>query len=211
MKHEITQWKCFVQTHLLFVTIYGLMWSSSVTFKHKMTLCTPMYHRLRDITLSSNVVCIKLGLSPWSLFTGRNEVLAKVIFSEACVILSTGGMVWSRGSPILGGSSKFSGRGVFLQIFLGGGGVVPPNFWGVSKFSGGLQFLGGSSKFLGGLQFFRGGGSSKFSGGVLYWNTVTVQPVRILLECILVSLICLLSLITNGIYMCCNRVLPLTL
>ena len=38
MKHEMTQWKCFVQTHLLFVTIYGLMSSSSVTFKHKMTL-----------------------------------------------------------------------------------------------------------------------------------------------------------------------------
>ena len=38
MKHEMTQWKCFVQTHLLFVTIYGLMGSSSVTFKYKMTL-----------------------------------------------------------------------------------------------------------------------------------------------------------------------------
>ena len=34
----MTQWKCFVQTHLHFVTTYGLMWSSSVTFKHKMTL-----------------------------------------------------------------------------------------------------------------------------------------------------------------------------
>ena len=29
----MTQWKCFVQTHLLFVTIHGLVWSSSVTFK----------------------------------------------------------------------------------------------------------------------------------------------------------------------------------
>ena len=38
MKHEMTQWKCFVQTHLVFVTIYGLVWSSSVTFKHKMML-----------------------------------------------------------------------------------------------------------------------------------------------------------------------------
>ena len=34
----MTQWKCFVQTHLLFVTIHGLVWSSSVTFKHKMML-----------------------------------------------------------------------------------------------------------------------------------------------------------------------------
>ena len=38
MKHEMTQWRCFVQTHLLFVAIHGLMWSFSVTFKHKMTL-----------------------------------------------------------------------------------------------------------------------------------------------------------------------------
>ena len=38
MKHEMTQWKYFVQTHLLFVTIYDLVWSYSVTFKHKMTL-----------------------------------------------------------------------------------------------------------------------------------------------------------------------------
>ena len=30
------RWKCFVQTHFLSVTIFGLMWSSSVTFKHKM-------------------------------------------------------------------------------------------------------------------------------------------------------------------------------
>ena len=29
----MTQWKCFVQAHLLFVTTYGLVWSSSVTFK----------------------------------------------------------------------------------------------------------------------------------------------------------------------------------
>ena len=34
----MTQWKCFVRTHLLFVTAYGLMWSSLVTFKHNMTL-----------------------------------------------------------------------------------------------------------------------------------------------------------------------------
>ena len=33
MKHEMTQWKCFVQTHLLFVTICGLARNSSVTFK----------------------------------------------------------------------------------------------------------------------------------------------------------------------------------
>ena len=34
----MTQWKCFVQTYLLFVSIHGLMWSCSVIFKHKMML-----------------------------------------------------------------------------------------------------------------------------------------------------------------------------
>ena len=52
MKYEMTQWKFFVQTHLLFVTIYCLVWSSKVTFKDD--LCTPMCHWLRDINLSSN-------------------------------------------------------------------------------------------------------------------------------------------------------------
>ena len=67
------------------------------------------------------------------IFTGRNEVLAKVIFSQACVILSTGGggmWVWSR----RGGrcSSKFSGG--CSSKFPGGGGSGPGGF---SKFSGG--------------------------------------------------------------------------
>ena len=49
MKYEITE------THLLFVTIYGLVWSSSVTLKHKMMLvhsqCVIGYE---TSTLSSN-------------------------------------------------------------------------------------------------------------------------------------------------------------
>ena len=61
------------------------------------------------------------------IFTGRNEVLAKVIFSQACVILFTGGGGFLQ---IFGGVSNFSGGEVspnfrgegFLQIF-GGGGV----------------------------------------------------------------------------------------
>ena len=54
------------------------------------------------------------------LITGRNEVLAKVIFSQASVILFTGvGGVWSRG----------------VSNFSAGGG--PPNFRGVSNFPGG--------------------------------------------------------------------------
>ena len=87
------------------------------------------------------------------IFTGRNEVLAKVIFSQASVIHSVHGG---------GGSDPV------------GGGGVPPNF------------QGGSSKFSGGVLqiFFWAGGR----GGVLHRNTVNVRPVRILLECILVSL-----------------------
>ena len=81
------------------------------------------------------------------LVTGRNEVLAKVMFLQASVILSTGG--GGRVSKLSGGaSSKFSGG--FLQIFFGG---FPPNLGGSSKFSGGVP------------PNFRGRGSSKFSGG----------------------------------------------
>ena len=56
MKHEMTQWKCFVHTHLLFVTIYGLVWNSSVTFKHKMMLVHSNMALVTRHTLSSNVI-----------------------------------------------------------------------------------------------------------------------------------------------------------
>ena len=116
-------------------------------------------------------------LTHWSIFTGRNEVLAKVIFSQASVILFTGGVL-----QIFGGFSKFSGD---LQIF---GGFS--KFSGVSKFLGGLQIFGGISKFSGGPQIL---GGLQISGGLqilggLHRNTVNVRPVRILLECILVPL-----------------------
>ena len=52
------------------------------------------------------------------IITGRNEVLAKVIFSQASVIHSV-----HRGGPVLPGGGVWSGG--FLQI-LGG----PPNFRG---------------------------------------------------------------------------------
>ena len=75
--------------------------------------------------------------------TGLNEVLAKVIFSQASVIHS---------------------------VHSGGG--VPPNFWGVSKFSGGCLVRGGVwsrgvSNFSGGmcLQFFGRGSLQIFGGG----------------------------------------------
>ena len=89
------------------------------------------------------------------IFTGRNEVLAKVIFSQASVC------------P----------QGGFLQI-LGG---VPPNFRG----GGGVFFgRGGSSKFSGGSFWgvppnFRGGFSpgiqSTFGRYASYWNAFLFQ------------------------------------
>ena len=97
------------------------------------------------------------------VFTGRNEVLAKVMFLHVSVILLTEGG---------GACSNFSGGGA------------------CSNFSGGVPapiFRGGCL-----LQFFGGGACSNFSGGVpapYFRNTVTVRPVRILLECILVCLI----------------------
>ena len=129
-----------------------------------------------------------------NVFTGRNEVLAKVIFSEACVILSSRG---GGGGLVPGGPPNF--RGV-LQIFLGG----PPIFRG-----GFLQFFGGeggSSNFSGGfLQIF--GGVSNFSGGGVstgiqspfgwyasYWNacvlfTIGLMATRWLLILVMARLV----------------------
>ena len=111
-------------------------------------------------------------------FTGRNEVLAKVIFSQASVCpqggrdLVPGGLQFFRGEVSNfsgeGGSSNFSGGlqlfwGV-LQFFGGEGSPifrgrgVPPIFQGVPNFSGGfLQFFGGSPIFRGRVSNFRGG------------------------------------------------------
>ena len=60
------------------------------------------------------------------IFTGRNEVLAKVIFLQACVCPQGGG-----GGLVPGG--------VWSPIFRGGRGVWSPIFRGVSKFSGGVS------------------------------------------------------------------------
>ena len=69
-----------------------------------------------------------------------------------------------------GACSNFSGGcggwGVFFGGYFFGGGAC-------SNFSGGVFFRG---------VFFRGGGACS-----IFRNTVTVRPVRILLECILVS------------------------
>ena len=121
-----------------------------------------------------------LGYTPllWTEFltlvTSRNEVLAKVMFLQASVILSTGGG---------------SGPGGFLQIS-GGEGSGPR---GSSKFSGGVSGPGGFLQILGGVSpIFRGGSGPggvppNFLGGGLHQNTVNVRLVCILLECILVK------------------------
>ena len=104
------------------------------------------------------------------------------IFTGVC--LSTGG----------GACSKFSGGrgGIFW------GGVPAPNFRGGVFFRGGclLQIFGGvpAPNFRGGYfsgGYFWGGGvpAPNFRGGALHRNTVNVRPVRILLECILVTII----------------------
>ena len=77
-----------------------------------------------------------------AVVTGRNEVLAKVIFSQVCVILSTeGGGIPACLASQSWGVSNFSGVSNFLRglQFFGGS----PIFWGVSNF-GGSPIFGGS-------------------------------------------------------------------
>ena len=136
-----------------------------------LTLTTTNVANIAPTTVGKQLFCLRLqGL----LVTGRNEVLAKVIFSQACVILSTGG-----GSGYSSMPCKSVLGGVWSQGGSGPGGLVPgrsPIFggvWsqGVSNFSGGLQFWV-VSNFSGGLQFFRGSpifpgeGGSNLGGGV---------------------------------------------
>ena len=98
--------------------------------------------------------CVLRYISYWStafvksfsstifIFTGRNEVLAKVIFLQACVCPQ-----WGGGYPSMPCRS------------VRGGSLVP----------GGLQFFGGGSPiFWGGLQFF--GIRSTFGRYASYWN-----------------------------------------
>ena len=83
-----------------------------------------------------------------------------------------------------------SGPGGFIQIFWGGclvrGKEFPPNFQeGPPNFGG-----GGSSKFSGGppnFQVMGGLGPPNFRGVSNFWNTVNIWPVRILLECTVVT------------------------
>ena len=101
------------------------------------------------------------------IFTGRNEVLAKAIFSEACVILSTGGG---------GGVSAPNFRGgCLLQIF--GGGVSAANFHGggclLQIFGGGLVPGGGSPIF--GIRSTFGRYASYWNAFLLFYNVVQLD------------------------------------
>ena len=89
----------------------------------------------------------------FNLITGRNEVLAEVMFLHVSVILLTGGCLPGGGVP-----PNFQGG--LLQIF--GGGVsawrgVPPNFWGRGCLPGGG--VPPNFRWRGSSKFFWGGGS----------------------------------------------------
>ena len=104
------------------------------------------------------------------------------IFTPVCHSLHRGGVpapnfFWGCLLQIFGGVPAPNFGGCLLQIF---GGVPAPNLGGVSA----PNFRGGCL-----LQIFWGGSSN-------FRNTVTVRPVRILLECILV-LTCLWT--SNGV------------
>ena len=111
-----------------------------------------------------------------SVITGRNEVLAKVMFLQASVILSTGGVC----SNFLGeGCAPFFGGGV-LQFF---GGVLQFFGGGVLQFLGGaLIFRGGCSNFSGGVLEIFGGVStgirSTFGRYASYWNAFLFLKMR---------------------------------
>ena len=112
------------------------------------------------------------------------------IFTGVCDSVHRGG-VWSRGgspiflerSPIFWGVSNFSGGLQFFRGVLQGG---SPIFQGVSNFSGGSPIFGGSPNFF--FSFFFNF-FPKISSGM---NQPPPPPrdgqcVRILLECILVD------------------------
>ena len=77
-EHEMTQWKCFVPAHLLFVTIYGLMWSSSVKFKIRWLWLASQLPRPPE----KLIMCDTLSCRPnWANFASVNWG----IFNFTCV------------------------------------------------------------------------------------------------------------------------------
>ena len=90
----------------------------------KITACT-MYNIQRARVTIEFFVTSNSALCFWrhEIFTGRNEVLAKVIFSQASVCPQGG--VSARGVLQILGGVLFFGGGVALQIF---GGGSPPEY-----------------------------------------------------------------------------------
>ena len=156
------------------------------------------YDLHRFLALQCNIGFINMCVSNRSIITGRNEVLAKVMFLHVSVILLTGGGACSkfsggvpapnfRGgacskfsgggacSKFSGGAcSKFSGGGCLLQIF---GGVPAPNFWG-----------GACSKISGGGLIFRI--RSTFGRYASYWNAFLLHGVFMLEKNLKEKLLC---------------------
>ena len=120
---------------------------------------------IRQSQVTWSLACMLLNV----FFTSRNEVLAKVIFSQACVILSTGGGWVSQHALQVSPGGELGGGGG-LQFFGGVGG------WGLGV--GGWGVKGGTPQF--------------FWGGIFFWFLLSlgIHPpgldTGILLECILV-------------------------
>ena len=141
--------------------------------------------------------------------------LSVILLTGGVVVWSRGDLqFFGGGLQFLGGLQFFGGSPIFREVSnFGGRGWGSPIFGGFSNFSGGLQFLGGCLQFFGGVSNFFGG-LSNFSGGVvqffggspiflvgvspIFWGgclqiffseMVNARPVRILLECILVSVV----------------------
>ena len=77
----MTQWKCFVQTHLLFVPIHGLMWISLMTFKHKMMLVHSNVSLVNTTSpylvmqINSSLTCRELGFIHTELFSNSDSLV----------------------------------------------------------------------------------------------------------------------------------------
>ena len=129
------------------------------------------------------------------IFTGRNEVLAKVIFLHLSVILFTGGGTWP-GTP-LGRYTPLPGRYTPWQVHPPGqvhpSGQVHPPPGQVHPLAGTPPWAG--TPPLAGTppgqvhppgRYTPRAGPPPPPGNSRLGNTVNVRPVRILLECILV-------------------------
>ena len=117
MKHEMTQWKCFVQTHLLSVTMYGLCGALQWPLNIRWRWCTPMCHWLRHITLSSNV-CLYAEIihSFWSPVCFSLPVLTNFCFRK--IFLKKPGYNFQKRNQILGEGGGVGNEETMLPLDL---------------------------------------------------------------------------------------------